>query len=134
MNRQAASAAGEGAAELPATYQAALPFGAAHCSIVAQLVFPEMLPRGEIRSQGKGAGTFLAAQRSCQAMPETGAAAGHHSPARGKPSRQAPEPGLCLPAPTPGAAAPLQTFVCKPRSRDALPWHFPPALFYTIRY
>lgn len=36
--------------------------------------------------------------------------------------------------PTPGAAAPLQTFVCKRCGRDALPWHFPPALFYTIRY
>lgn len=36
--------------------------------------------------------------------------------------------------PTPeAAAAALQTFVCKLRGRDTLRWHFPPALFYTIR-
>lgn len=34
-----------------------------------------------------------------EAMPGTGAAAGHHSLGRGKPSRQAPKPGLCLAAP-----------------------------------
>lgn len=77
--------------------QPALPFQATHCSIVAWLVFPEMHPRGAIRSPGKGAGTFLAVQRSCR-----GSARNWGScwalPGRRKIEQAAPKAGLCLTA------------------------------------
>lgn len=121
-----------GAAELPSAHQAAQPLGAAHCGVVAQLVFPEMHPRGEIRSQGKGAGTFLAAHRRCQGSARNWAP--QPSPSTTKETRSQTWALLRCPQTPEAAAAASQTFVCKLCGRDTLRWHFPPALFYTIRY
>lgn len=82
----------------PNTQQPALPFGAAHCSIVARLVFPEMHPRGAIRSQGKGARTFLATHRSCRGSARSWGSRWASQQAKGKSGSQLPKPGLCLAA------------------------------------
>lgn len=79
-----------------------------------------MHPRGAIRSPGKGAGTFLATQELSRQCQELGQLLGTAADQR-KIRQAAPKPGLCL---TAQLQEPLQSFVCKPCGRAALPWNF----------